>query len=58
MKANGIENNNVFTIPINMHVVISNPETNFISNKFGGKLRINLIYDPNDTTSNVVNITT
>lgn len=57
MKANGKENNGVFTIPINMHVIISNPDINFISNKFGGKLRINLIYNPNDTTSNVVNVT-
>lgn len=57
MKANGNENNGVFTIPINMNVVVTNQDINFITKKFGGKLTLNLVYDPNDTTSSVIKIT-
>jgi len=55
MKANGSESNGVYTIPINMYVLVTSQDINFINKKFGGKISINLIYDPNDTTSNVVN---
>jgi hypothetical protein len=54
MKSNGIQNNGVYTISMNMHAVVTNQKINFINKKFGGNLTINLVYDPNDTTSNVI----
>ena len=54
MKSNGIQKNGVYTISMNMHAIVTNQKINFINKKYGGNLKINLVYDPNDTTSNVI----
>jgi len=36
----------LYTIPVTMNVIATNPEINFITDKFGGNVRLNFIYDP------------
>jgi hypothetical protein len=58
MKTYGIYDStyNYYTLPINMEVLATHPEINSITNKFGGNVRLNFIYDVNNTTSNPIQL--
>jgi len=43
--------NNYYTLPINMEVMGTNQEINYITNKIGGNIKLNFIYNPNNTTT-------
>lgn len=53
MKTYGIydKTNNNYTIPVNMNVIATNQDINYITDKFGGNVRLNFIYDTNSTAN-------
>lgn len=53
MKTYGIydKTNNYYTIPVNMNVIATNQDINYITDKFGGNVRLNFIYDTNSTAN-------
>jgi hypothetical protein len=58
MKTYGVydNNNNTYSIPIQMNLVSSNREINNIQNRMGGEIKINFIFNPNDITSSLINV--
>jgi hypothetical protein len=48
--------NNVYSLPITLNVIATNPEINYITEKAGGVMTINVIYNPSDNTSDPVQI--
>lgn len=46
----------VYTLPINMSTIATNSEINYITNKFGGNVKLNFIYNSNDNTSPIIQL--
>ena len=58
MKTYGIYNstNNTYVLPINLEVMPIDSRINNITNKYGGNVTLNIIYDINNTSSNPVEL--
>jgi len=46
----------IYTLPINMSTIATNSEINYITNKFGGNVKLNFIYNSNDNTSPIIQL--
>ena len=48
--------NDIYTLPINMSTIATNSEINYITNKVGGNVKLNFIYNPNDNNSPIIQL--
>lgn len=45
-----------YIVPINLQVIATNPEINYIQNKSGGQVNLTIIFDETDLTSPIINV--